>query len=118
MNQNGSAAVPNFGRGFSSTVRRCARRGARGHCTALGLLPPHARAPRRHPQRPPHRRRKRESRAVTVATAFFSILNCSLCQKNEPLLEKLTQSRILNGWQFRLDLDSLLYLEKKVCQAL
>ena len=33
--------------------------------------------------------------------------------KNEPLLEKLTQSRILNGWQFRLDLDSLLYLEKK-----
>ena len=33
--------------------------------------------------------------------------------KNEPLLEKLTQSRILNGWQFRLDLDSLLFLEKK-----
>ena len=29
----------------SSTVRRCALRGARGHCTALGLLPPpHARA--------------------------------------------------------------------------
>ena len=33
--------------------------------------------------------------------------------KNEPLPEKLTQSRILNGWQFRLDLDSLLFLEKK-----